>query len=204
MNSDRNLHIGLWLSLAAIFIWSGIGCHDTFTWFLEVLPIILGTVILLSVYSKFRFTRLVCWLMWLHAIVLMVGGHYTYAEVPLFNWIRDIFHLARNDYDRLGHFMQGFVPAMITREILLRAGIVKRGGWLFFIVVCICLAFSASYELFECLTAVSTGAKADAFLGTQGDPWDTQEDMAMALVGSITALLTLSKIHDQSMEKLND
>ncbi len=204
MNPDKNLHVGLWLSLTVFFIWSAVGCHDLFTWFLEVFPFILGTIILLSVYSKFRFTRLVCWLLWLHAIVLMIGGHYTYAEVPLFNWIRDHFHLARNHYDRVGHFMQGFVPAMIAREILLRLGVLKRGGWLFFIVVSICLAFSASYELFEWLTAVSSGAKSDAFLGTQGDPWDTQTDMALALVGSILAQLSLSKSHDAALEKIND
>jgi len=189
------------VSLTGIFIWSGIGCRDGFTWILEVLPVILGAIVLLSIHKRFRFTPLVFWLLWVHGIVLMVGGHYTYAEVPLFNWIRDHFHLARNNYDRVGHFMQGFVPAMVTREILLLAGVVKKGSWIFFTVVCICLAFSASYELFECVTAVLTGAKADAFLGTQGDPWDTQKDMAMALIGSITALLTLSKPHNRALEK---
>ena len=175
---------------------------DRFTWFLEILPILVGSVVLLSISSHLQFSLLVCVLMWMHAIVLMVGGHYTYANVPLFNWIRDYFHLARNDYDRLGHFMQGFVPALIAREVLLRRGVLQRGPWLNFIVVCICLAISASYELFEWQAAVWSGSKADAFLGTQGDPWDTQEDMAMAIVGAITALLTMQQSHDASMQYL--
>jgi len=171
---------------------------------MEVFPIFLGSAVLVSIYSTFRFSKLVCWLMWAHAIVLMIGGHYTYAEVPLFNWIRDHFHLARNDYDRLGHFMQGFVPALISREVLIRRGILKRGPWLNFIVICICLAISAAYELLEWQAAVWTGEKATSFLGTQGDPWDTQWDMATALIGAIASLSFVSKAHDRSMGDLRD
>ena len=157
----------------------------------------------MAVYSEWRFTRLVCWLLCLHAIVLMVGGHYTYAEVPLFNWIRDGFHLARNYYDRVGHFLQGFVPALISREVLLRKGVLKRGTWLNFLVICICLAISAAYELLEWKTAVWTGSKADSFLGTQGDPWDTQWDMAMALIGAAISLPFLSGHQDQQIAAMN-
>ena len=198
-SSDTKLHVFLWLSLAAMLIWSGWKPADRFTWTLEVLPIFLVTGILLAIYRRFYFSRLVCWLMWLHAIVLLVGGHYTYAEVPLFDWIRDAFHLARNHYDRVGHFMQGFVPAMIGREVLLRRNVLCRRGWSFFIVVSICLAVSAAYELIEWAAAVWTGTRADAFLGTQGDVWDTQWDMGMALLGATAALLLLARLHDRSM-----
>lgn len=200
--ADRNLHIGLWVLLAVSLAWSGWHPADRFTWFLEVAPIFIISAVLLAIYRYFYFSRLVCWLMLAHAIVLMIGGHYTYAQVPLFNWIRDAFHLARNHYDRLGHFMQGFVPALISREVLIRRGVLKRGPWLNFIVVCICLAISATYELFEWQAAVWTGSKADAFLGTQGDPWDTQWDMTMALIGGITAVSLMPGRHDQSMKKL--
>src|SRR5262249_15440752 len=139
-----------------------------------------------------------------HASILMVGGRYTYAEVPLFNGIRDALHAARNDYDRVGHFAQGFVPAIVAREVLLRRSPLKRGGGRFFLVFCVCLAISATYELFEWGTAVASGAKSDAFLGTQGDPWDTQEDMATAAVGAVTALLVLSPWHDRQLARLGD
>src|SRR5581483_2822155 len=151
---------------------------------------------------RFQFTTFVYVLIFLHACILFVGGHYTYAEVPLFNWIRDHFHLVRNDYDRLGHFAQGFVPALIAREVLLRRRIVFRRGWLFYIVLSICLAISAAYELLEWRVAVATGSAADAFLGTQGDPWDTQEDMATAIVGAVTALLLFSHWHDRFIDRM--
>jgi putative membrane protein len=200
--ADKRLHVFLWTSLALMLAWSGWRPTDRFTWVLEVFPILLGTAILLSIYRYFYFCRVVCWLMWLHAIALLVGGHYTYAEVPLFNWIRDAFHLGRNHYDRVGHFMQGFVPAMISREVLLRRNVLRRGGWLCFMVVSICLAISASYELVEWAAAMLTGNKADAFLGTQGDSWDTQWDMAMALLGALGAMLTLQKLQDRSIARL--
>jgi putative membrane protein len=203
-DKTRLLHGFLWLSLAALLMGSGWRPADRFTWFLEVSPIFIGTAVLLAIYPYFYFSRLVCWLMWGHAIILMIGGHYTYAEVPLFNWLRDTFHLARNHYDRIGHFMQGFVPALICREVLIRRGVVHRGPWLFFIVLSICLAVSASYELIEWLTSVATGSQADAFLGTQGDPWDTHWDMTMALVGAITSLVLLGRAQDRFIKEIHE
>src|SRR5712692_8457439 len=190
------------VTLAAIFAWSAIQPHDYFTWFLEVWPAATGVVILAATYPRFRFTTLVYGMVWAHAVVLLVGGHYTYAEVPLFDWVRARFHLARNDYDRVGHFAQGFVPALVAREVLIRRNVVRGRGWLSFIVVCICLAISATYELLEWGVGVVSGSAADASLGTQGDPWDTQEDMAMALVGAVSALLLVGRAHDRQIERI--
>ncbi|MCT4618524.1 MAG: DUF2238 domain-containing protein [Marinisporobacter sp.] len=198
---DKKFHLFLLLSLIGILIWSVINPKDLFTWFLEVFPAVIGVSILIFIYPKFRFTNLVYFLIWIHAIILIVGGHYTYAEMPLFNYIKDIFNLSRNYYDRLGHFAQGFIPAMIMREVLLRNKVVKRGKWLFFIVVSICLAISAAYELLEFAVARLTGTAAEAFLGTQGDVWDTQWDMLFALWGASTALLALRKYHDYSLKE---
>ncbi|MEK6651909.1 MAG: DUF2238 domain-containing protein [Nitrospirota bacterium] len=189
-----------WLFVfSLILIWSAINPHDRFTWFLEVLPALMGLVILAATYKRFTFTKLAYWLILLHAIILMIGGHYTYAEVPLFNWLRDTFNLGRNHYDKVGHFAQGFVPAIITREILIRKSPVKKGKWLSFIVISICLALSASYELFEWWIAEATGTASEAFLGTQGYVWDTQSDMFLALVGATTALVSLKKAHDREL-----
>jgi putative membrane protein len=152
--------------------------------------------------KRFPLTTLSCVLLAVHACILMVGGKYTYAEVPVGFWVQEVMGWTRNNYDRLGHFAQGFVPAIVAREILLRTSPLKRGKWLAFLVFCICLAISATYELIEWGTAVSTGTAADAFLGTQGDPWDTQEDMAMAAIGAVSALLTLSRVHDRAVEKV--
>ncbi|HEY3768422.1 MAG TPA: DUF2238 domain-containing protein [Candidatus Angelobacter sp.] len=185
-----------------VLAWSAIRPHDYFTWALEVFPAFLGLAALAITYRRFQFTTLVYFLIMVHAWILFVGGHYTYAEVPLFNWIRDHFHLARNDFDRVGHFAQGFVPALIAREVLLRKKIVLRRGWLFYIVLSICLAISAAYELLEWRVAVASGSAADAFLGTQGDPWDTQEDMATAIVGALTALIFFSRWHDRLISKM--
>lgn len=192
----------LLLIVVVVFVWSAIRPHDYFTWFLEVFPAIIGVGVLAATYRNFRFTTVVYILIGAHAIVLMIGGHYTYAEVPLFNWIRDELVLNRNHYDRVGHFAQGFVPALIAREVLLRKSPLRRGRWLFFIVVSICLAFSALYELFEWGVSEATGSAGDAFLGTQGDVFDTQKDMAMALVGGITSLLLLSRLHDRQLSRL--
>ena len=192
----------LLLVLALIFIWSAIHPYDYFTWFLEISPVIIALPILVCSYKKFPLTRLLYILILIHAIILMVGGHYTYAEVPVFNWLRDTFDLSRNYYDRVGHFTQGFVPAMIAREILLRKNIVKKSGWLFFMVCCICLAISACYEFIEWWVAVASGEGADAFLGTQGDVWDTQWDMFLALIGAIFAQILLSNRHDKQLLNL--
>lgn len=200
MRQKRNLVLYS-IIVAGVFVWSGIRPHDYFTWFLEVLPAVLALGILAATFHRFEFTDLVYFLVMLHAIVLMIGGHYTYAEVPLFNWIRDHFVLTRNYYDRVGHFFQGFVPAIVTREVLLRATPLKKGKMVAFLTVCVCMAFSALYELFEWRVAVSTGSAADAFLGGQGDVWDTQEDMAMCLVGSILSLLTLSRLHNRFVDE---
>jgi putative membrane protein len=194
--------IGLLLTLLAILVWSGIRPHDRFTWWLEVFPVLIGVPILVWVYPGFRMTRLVYSLLWLHAIILMVGGHYTYAQVPLGFWMEDAFGFARNHYDRIGHFAQGFIPAMLTREILIRKSALAGSRWLPFLVGCVCLAFSAFYELIEFWTALASGGAATDFLGTQGDVWDTQWDMQLALIGAITALLTLSRAHDRALEAM--
>jgi putative membrane protein len=187
-----------------VLAWSAVHPHDYFTWALEVFPAILALAALAITFRRFQFTTFVYALITLHACILFVGGHYTYAEVPLFNWVRDNFHLARNDYDRVGHFAQGFVPALVAREVLLRQKIVSRRGWLFFIVLSICLAVSAAYELLEWRVAVASGSAADAFLGTQGDPWDTQEDMATAAIGALTALLLFPRWHDRLISRTED
>lgn len=201
--ADRSrLVAALTITVALVFLWSGWHPHDRLTWFLEVFPVLLAAPILFATRRRFPLTTLVLVLVAIHAVVLMIGGRYTYAEVPLFNWIRDAFHLSRNHYDRVGHFAQGFVPAMIAREVLLRKTPLTRGGWLFFLVVCVVLAISATYELVEWAAAIAHGSKADAFLGTQGDPWDTQKDMALAAMGGIVAQLLLSRTHDRQLDRL--
>ena len=185
-------------------MWSAVRPHDYFTWILEVAPALVAIVLLVATYSRFRFTLLAYWLIAIHAAILFIGGHYTYALVPLGEWVRSAFDLTRNHYDRLGHFAQGFVPAIIGREILVRRSPLKEGAWLRFLVLCVCLAISAAYELFEWRVAVLTGARSDDFLGTQGDPWDTQEDMATALMGAVTALLFLSRWHDRQLRALQE
>ena len=194
--------LGLLLSLVLLLVLSGIHPHDYFTWVLEVFPILLGVPILVWIYPRFRLTRLVYTLLWLHAIILMVGGHYTYAQVPLGFWMEHAFGFARNHYDRIGHFAQGFIPALLAREIFIRASPLRGSRWLPFVVVCFCLAFSAFYELVEFWTALASGSAATDFLGTQGDPWDTQWDMQLALVGAVVSLLTLSRVHDRQLAGL--
>ncbi len=184
---------------SALLVLSGTAPRDRLTWVLEVVPVLIAVPILVATYRNIPLTPLLYRLIALHAIILMVGGHYTYAEVPAGYWFRDLLGLARNHYDRLGHFAQGFVPAMIAREVLLRRTPLRRGGWLFFLVVCVCLAISAFYELIEWWSAVTLGQGAEAFLGTQGDPWDTQWDMFMALIGAVTAQLSLSRVHDRAL-----
>lgn len=193
----------LLLVVLALFVILGLDPEaDRLTWLLENLPVLIGLAILFAIDSRFRLSRLSYRLLALHAVILMVGGHWTYAEVPMGDWVRDALGLARNHYDRLGHFAQGFVPAILAREILLRTSPLRRGGWLFFLVVCVCLAFSAFYELIEWWVAVLTGEAAEAFLGTQGDVWDTQWDMFLALCGALSAQLLLRRTHDSSMREI--
>jgi putative membrane protein len=187
---------------AACFVWSLIHPHDYFTWFLEVFPAIIGIVLIIAARNRFPLTPLLLTLLTIHAIVLMLGGHYTYAEVPLGFWMRDAFHWTRNNYDRIGHFAQGFVPAMVAREILIRREVVRGRGWRYFIIVSICLAISAAYELLEWRVSVASGSAGDAFLGTQGDVWDTQEDMATALVAALLAPLLLGRLQDRQIARL--
>ena len=200
--TPRSRNTFLLVSFFVILGWSAIKPHDYFTWFLEVLPALLALGLLVVTYRRFQFSGLTYTLMWMHSLILIVGGHYTYAEVPLFNWIRDTFGTARNSHDGVGHFAQGFFPAIIAREILLRTSPLQKGKWLSFLVVCVCLAMSAFYELIEWWVSIATGSAGDAFLGTQGDIWDTQKDMGLCLLGSILSLLTLSKLHDRSLETL--
>jgi putative membrane protein len=192
-------HGVLALAVVAILAWSAWMPKDRLTWFLEIAPVPVAAALIAAAYPRWRFTPLVLTLVAIHAAILMVGGKYTYAEVPLFSWLRDEYGLARNYYDRVGHFAQGFVPAMVAREILLRRAVLARGGWLFFVVTCICLAVSAFYELVEWWVAAATGTAAEAFLGTQGDVWDTQWDMFLALCGALAAQWLLSRWHDDQL-----
>ncbi len=193
----------LWLALFFdILLWSGIAPKDSYTWFLEVAPALITLVALAATYNSFRLTPLLYALILAHCIVLMVGGHYTYAEVPLFDYLKPVFGFERNNYDKLGHFFQGFVPAMVAREILIRKAVVSFAAWRNFFIVCFCLAFSAFYELIEWFVALSSGSSAEAFLGTQGYIWDTQSDMLAALIGAILALLLLGGTHDKQLATL--
>jgi putative membrane protein len=186
----------------AVLIWSGIGPHDYPTWLLEVAPAMIAAAILWFTRERFPLTRLSYVLILIHCVILMVGGHYTYAEVPLGDWIRDAFDQSRNDYDKLGHFAQGFVPAIVAREILIRKKVVNYPGWRDFLIVCVCLAISAVYELIEWWVALLSGEAADSFLGTQGYIWDTQSDMWLALLGAVFALVLLSRLLDRQLRSM--
>jgi putative membrane protein len=188
------------LTITGIFIvMSGLHPYDRTTWLLEVFPILIAAPILIATYRRFPFTPLLYRLMFLHALILIIGAYYTYARVPVGDWARHLFDLSRNHFDRVGHFAQGFVPAMIAREILLRKSPLRPGKWLFFLVVCVCLSISACYEFIEWWAAVLMGESATDFLGTQGDPWDTQWDMFLAFIGAIVGQITLSRYHDQEL-----
>lgn len=191
--------VGLLVAGLVVLAWSAYRPAEYFIWFLEVAPALVGAAVLVATYRRFRFTNLVYTLVLVHAVILMIGGHYTYEKMPLFDWLRDALGLDRNYYDRLGHVAQGFIPAMIVREILLRTSPLRQGKWLFVITVCICLAISAGYEFFEWWVAVGTGEKADAFLATQGDPWDTQWDMFLCVCGAVASLLLLGRVHDRQL-----
>ncbi len=192
--------LGVYAAIAlAVLTWSGIAPNDRMTWFMEVIWVLIALPLIGATWSRFPLTRLLCVLILAHMCVLMVGGHYNYAEVPAGFWVRDWLGLERNHYDRLGHFAQGFVPAILARELLLRHTSLRRGGWLFYLITSVCLAFSAFFEMIEWWAALIWGADADAFLATQGDPWDTQWDMFLALIGAISAQLLLARWHDRQL-----
>ena len=199
--SDRELLALLAVVTVALVI-SGIGPSDYMTWVLEVLPVLIVAPLLIFTRQRFPLTRLCYWFIVVHALILILGGHHTYARVPLGFWIQDAFDLARNPYDRIGHLAQGFIPALVAREILLRKTPLRSGGWLFLLVVSVCLAFSAFYEMIEWWVAILAGLSAEAFLGTQGDIWDTQWDMFLALIGAISALLILSRVQDRQLVRM--
>ena len=198
---DRRL---IWFCglLTPVLAWSAVGPYDYFTWFLEVAPVLVGVPLALVFHRRFPLSSLLLVLLWWHSAILILGGHYTYARVPLGDWAMDWFGWTRNNYDKIGHFAQGFVPAILVREILIRTSPLQHSRWLGFLCGSVCLAFSAFYELIEWWVAVGTGAGAEDFLGTQGYAWDTQSDMAWALGGAIVALVFLRRWHDRSMVKL--
>jgi putative membrane protein len=200
MTSRSNrLQVVLLVAVLAVLVWSGVAPHDRFTWVLEVAPVLIGLPILLATGRRFPLTPLLYTLLAVHACILMVGGKYTYAEVPAGFWVSDLLGLTRNHYDRLGHFAQGFVPAILARELLVRTSPLRGSRWLPYVCVAFCLAFSAFYELIEWWTALAAGASSTAFLGTQGDVWDTQWDMFLALIGAVTSLLVWSRLHDRQL-----
>jgi putative membrane protein len=200
----EHVELVLLIAVLTVLAWSGWRPHDTFTWLLEVLPAVIGVAVLAATRRRFPLSRLLLALIALHMGILMVGGHYTYAEVPAFDWLRDQFGLARNHYDRVGHFAQGFVPALIAREILLRVSPLSPGRLVGFLALCVAMAISAWYELLEWWVAAASGAAAEAFLGTQGDPWDTQKDMFFACIGALCAVTLMSRLHDRSLARLPD
>ena len=202
MTPDAKPLVAAGILLLALLVWSGVHPYDRGTWLMEVAPILVVLPLLCVTWKRFPLTRLLYACIFAHALVLMVGGAYTYARVPLGFQLADLLGLERNPYDRIGHFFQGFVPALAAREILLRGAYVNGRRMLAFLVVCIVLAISATYEFVEWGTALALGQGADDFLGTQGDPWDTQSDMFMALLGAISALVLLSRIHDRQMARL--
>lgn len=187
----------------SVLIWSGIAPHDYFTWILEVFPAILGLLILIFTFKKFQFTKFTYSFILIHCLILFIGGHYTYAEVPLFEYIKDVLHQTRNNYDKVGHFAQGFIPAAIVRELFIRKKSVVK-SWLNFLVVATCITISSLYEFLEWFVAIASGQSAESFLGTQGYVWDTQSDMLYATIGAITFLILFSKLHDQQINKITN
>lgn len=193
----------VWVAVfLSVLVWSGIAPKDQLTWFLEVCPAIIGFVVLTLTWRSFPLTPLVYWLILVHAIILMIGGHYTYAEVPLFDRLGELMGWTRNNYDKVGHLAQGFVPAIIARELMLRLQVFSSRAWMNFFVVCFCLALSAFYELIEWWVALASGEAAEAFLGTQGYVWDTQSDMGLALLGALISLTILARPHDRQLARL--
>ncbi len=191
-----------WIAVfLAVLVWSGVDPKDYMTWCLEVAPAVIGGIVLWFTRDRFPLTTLVYVLILLHCVILMVGGHYTYAEVPLGEWAREVFDGSRNNYDKIGHFAQGFIPAIVARELVIRLGVFNSDRWRNFFIVCFCLAFSAFYELIEWWVALLSNEAADAFLGTQGYVWDTQSDMGWALLGNVTALVLLGRLHDRQLRE---
>jgi len=201
LSKNEKYIIAFLVIFGAVLTWSAINPKDYFIWILEVMPAIIGLIILVVTYKEFKFTNLVYLLILIHSVILMVGGHYTYAEVPLFDWIKEVFDQSRNNYDKIGHLAQGFIPAMIAREIMIKNRVVNSAKWLNFIIVTICMAISVTYELIEWFVAEQTGESSESFLGTQGYIWDTQSDMLYATIGAVLALFTLSKLHDRLISK---
>lgn len=199
IGSGRGEATALLALVGCVLLWSAIAPHDRLTWFMEVIWVLAGIPLLVATRRRFPLTRLLYWLLAIHAAILVYGGQYTYAETPLGDWARDAFGLARNHYDRLGHFAQGFVPAILARELLLRLTPLRRGGWLFYLVCAACLSFSAFFEFIEWWAALVMGGDADAYLATQGDVWDTQWDMFLALCGSVAAQVLLARVHDRQL-----
>lgn len=197
-------HMTLLAVIAVLFLWSAINPKSYFIWFLEVAPVLIAIPVMAYTYHSFRLTNLAYFLIFIHCIVLIVGGHYTYEHVPLFNWLRDEFALSRNNYDKVGHFMQGFVPAIVIRELLLRRTTLQSGKMLFAIIVLSCLGISALYEIIEWAVAISTGEAADAFLGTQGDEWDTQTDMLFAFIGALCMQIFLARLHNKQLKNIHN
>lgn len=197
----KSIYIML-IVFSGTFLWSIINPKEGFTCFLEIIPALIGVSILASTFKKFRFTNFTYFLILIHCIILFIGGHYTYAEVPLFDFIRDAFHQSRNNYDKVGHFAQGLIPAMIIRELFIRKSVIANKSFFNFIIVSICLAISAAYEWIEWAVSLLSGDEGDAFLGTQGYIWDTQSDMLFATIGAITGLVLFSKIQDKQIKTL--
>lgn len=205
MPMKRTQHLIIWsVILTLLLVLSGMNPFDRATWLLEVLPVLIALPVLWATYHRFPLTNLLYFLIFCHAVVLIIGGAYTYARVPLGFQIADFLHLSRNPYDKIGHFFQGFVPALVAREIFIRGHYVKTGKMLGFLVLCVVMAISATYELIEWGVALALGQGADEFLGTQGYSWDTQSDMFFALIGAVTALLTLSRLHDKQLMKISN
>jgi putative membrane protein len=202
LNREKFLLLAMLTVLLLIMVYSAIHPYDRTTWFMEVAPIFIALPIMIATFHRFPLSALLYVLIFIHALVLIAGGHYTYARVPLGFWIEHAFSLGRNPYDKIGHFMQGFVPFLVTREIILRNGFLTSRKMAAFLSVCVAMAISAWYELIEWWSALAMGQGADEFLGTQGDPWDTQSDMMFAFIGAMTALILLSRLHDSQMHRL--
>ena len=196
---DNKYNLALLLIMIVVLVWSGIRPHDRLTWLLEVIPVVIGIGVLLITYRRYRFTRLSYTAICLAAVLICIGGHWTYARVPIGNWAKEAFGLSRNHYDRVGHFMQGFFSALLVREMVLRRSGVRRGRWLFLLVTSTCLAISAMFEFIEWFVAVTIGDGSQAYLATQGDEWDAHWDMLMALTGAIVVQLLLNRVQDRQL-----